>query len=229
MADRSSTAPTQAMAQDPDELFDLVTASGRPLGRTKRRADVHRDGDWHRSIHVWIYGGDADEPFILFQRRGLGKDTWPGVLDTTAAGHLGAGETVDDAFREIEEELGIAPSPERLRRVGTRVCANEQPPVTLDRELQEVFLLREDAPMGSYRPNPAELEGIVRLPLHDTLEFLAGNLAEMRGIQLCAQTREISVVTITASDFVPSLIDGYYYRVAIAIAAALRGDRHVAV
>lgn len=220
---------TPPIAQDPDELFDLVTASGVPLGRAKRRADVHRDGDWHRSIHVWIYGVEQDAPFVLFQRRGMGKDTWPGVLDTTAAGHLGAGETVEDAFREIDEELGIAPSPGRLRRIGTRVSTYEQPPTTLDRELQEVFLLREDAPLTAYRPNPAELDGLVRLPLADTLEFLAGNRTDVRGIRLDARTRETSAIAITARDFVTMQIDGYYYRVAIAIAAALRGDRHIAV
>ena len=74
------------LPQDPDELFDVVDERGQPTGVVKRRADVHRDGDWHRAVHVWIVGLDADEPFILFQRRSPGKDTWPGKLDATAAG-----------------------------------------------------------------------------------------------------------------------------------------------
>ena len=43
-------------AQDPNELFDVVHADGSPTGRSKPRWQVHRDGDWHRSIHVWICG-----------------------------------------------------------------------------------------------------------------------------------------------------------------------------
>ncbi|MGC4189870.1 MAG: NUDIX domain-containing protein [Thermomicrobiales bacterium] len=221
--------PRPELAQDPDERFDLVTAAGTPLGRSKRRADVHRDGDWHRSIHVWIYGIDDGEPFLLFQRRGLDKDTWPGVLDATAAGHLAAGEDVPDAFREIDEELGIAPAPDRLRWIGTRVCANEQPPDTLDRELQEVFLLREDASLTTYRPNPAEVDSLVKLPLAGTLEFLGGFRDRVDGTALRVADGELSPVTIAASDFVPTIIDRYYYRIAIAIAAVLRGNRHVAV
>jgi len=217
------------VAQDPDERFDLVTAWGAPLGRTKRRADVHRDGDWHRSIHVWIYGVADGEPFLLFQRRGFDKDTWPGVLDATAAGHLSAGEQVPDAFREIEEELGIAPAPDRLRWIGTRVCANEHGAATLDRELQEVFLLQEDAPLTAYRPNPAEVDALVRLPLAGTLEFLGGYGDRVAGESLCVQSGTVSPVTITVDDFVPTIIDRYYYRIAIAIAALLRGDRHIAV
>jgi len=218
------------LAQDPEEQFDLVTAYGTPLGRSKRRADVHRDGDWHRSIHVWIYGiGADDEPFLLFQRRGFDKDTWPGCLDATAAGHLSAGETVPDAFREVEEELGIAPDIARFQHIGTRICTNEQPPKILDRELQEVFFLREDGPLTLYRPNPVEVDGLVRVPLAATLEFLGGYTDHVEGVILSASTRDEAPITVTAESFVPTQIDRYYYRIAIALDAFLRGSRYIAV
>ncbi|MGI8483514.1 MAG: NUDIX hydrolase [Thermomicrobiales bacterium] len=216
-------------AQNPDELFDIVTAYGVPTGAIKRRADVHRDGDWHRSIHVWIYGNDETGPFLLFQRRGMDKDTWPGVLDATAAGHLAAGECVEDAFREIEEELGICPAPERLQRIGTRISANEQVPSTIDRELQEVFFLRDDNPLNAFRPNPVEVDALVRLPLKETLEFLGGFSTQVEGRLLAASDLQLEPVTVTSASFVPTMIDRYYYRVAIAINGVLRGDRYIAV
>ena len=216
-------------AQNPDELFDIVTAYGVPTGAIKRRADVHRDGDWHRSIHVWIYGIDATGPFLLFQRRGMDKDTWPGVLDATAAGHLSSGECVEDAFREIEEELGICPDSSRLQRIGTRICANEQSPATIDRELQDVFFLRDDNPLDAFRPNLVEVDALVRLPLVETLEFLGGFSTQVEGRLLIASDRRQEPVTITVDCFVPTMIDRYYYRVAIAINAVLRGDRYIAV
>src|SRR5687767_2706683 len=99
---------TDGEAQDPRELFDVVTADGRPTGRTKARAEVHRDGDWHRSLHVWVAGiGEDGEPFLTFQRRGFGKDTWPGLLDATVGGHYRAGEGLTEALREVEEEIGL--------------------------------------------------------------------------------------------------------------------------
>ena len=71
------------------EYFDLYDADGRPLGRAKARDDVHRDGDWHRSSHVWIFTSDGR---LLFQRRAPDKDTWPGRLDASIGGHYRSGE-----------------------------------------------------------------------------------------------------------------------------------------
>jgi hypothetical protein len=33
-------------------LFDILDSDGRPTGVTKRRGDVHRDGDWHGALHI---------------------------------------------------------------------------------------------------------------------------------------------------------------------------------
>src|SRR5918997_4236655 len=136
------------LAQDPNELFDIVNADGTPTGRIKPRRDVHRDGDWHRAVHVWLAGrGDDGEPFLLFQRRGAEKDTWPNRLDATVGGHYRAGEQLHDALREVEEELGVSMNLDHLRRLGTRIAVTEQEVGIRDRELQDVFLLRDDRPL----------------------------------------------------------------------------------
>ena len=91
------------MAQDPDEPFDVLDATGAPTGRVKARAAVHLDGDWHRALHIWVAGHDeSGEPFLMFQRRSAAKDTWPGRFDTTVGGHFRAGETLAEAMREVE-------------------------------------------------------------------------------------------------------------------------------
>ncbi len=219
---------TERLAQDPDELFDVIDMTGAPTGVVKRRADVHRDGDWHRAIHVWIYGKDADGAFLLLQRRGLAKDTHPGMLDTTVGGHLAAGETPEDALREIEEELGVAVDLAALRHVGTRVIAGEAPPYTFDRELEEVYLLRDDRPLTAYRPNPVEVDGVVRVGLPAWVAFLFGETASVPGQAMLASTRVIEPIDI-ASDQLIALPDRYYERVAVACQRVLAGERYVVV
>lgn len=231
------------MAQDPDERFDVVRADGTPTGRTKARAAVHRDGDWHRSVHVWIAGVAADGggggfggtekaapwgAFLLFQRRGQGKDTWPGRLDATVGGHLRAGEGVAEALREVEEEVGVTVAAGGLRRWGTRVSVNEAEAGVRDRELQEVLLLRDDRPLVGYRPHPAELAGLVRLPLAPLLAFFSGEGETVAGEAIGPGEATARPVLVRREDFIPS-VDRYFYRVAIAAAASLRGARHAAV
>src|SRR5919198_904128 len=83
------------------ELFDLYDAAGHALDRAKARDAVHRDGDWHRSAHIWIYTSAGR---LLFQRRAPDKDTWPSRLDASVGGHYRAGEGLAGVVREADEE-----------------------------------------------------------------------------------------------------------------------------
>lgn len=224
------TAPPE-FAQDPAELFDIVRVDGTPTGEAKPRAAVHRDGDWHRAVHVWVAGIDAASgtgPFLLMQRRGMEKDTWPGHFDATVGGHLRAGEDIAQALRESEEEIGIAVELGDLRFLGNRIAVNESEPGIRDRELQSVYLLRDDRPLTAYRPSPYELAALVKLPLLPLLAFLAGEIADLPAESISPGSTETELITATRADFIPN-VDRYLYRVAIAISLALRGETHVAV
>ena len=217
------------LAQNPDELFDIVDARGNPTGIVKRRADVHRDGDWHQAIHVWIVGDDPQAgPYLLFQRRGMHKDTMPGWIDCTVGGHLGAGETVLDACREIEEEIGIAVDPGMLIPVGRRIHVMERPGQLLDREIQHVHLLRDDRELAEYVPNPHELEGLARIPIAAMLDVLSGDTVEVIATQRRIGAEMDEPLPLRLTDFIDST-DRYFYRVGIAALHFLRGERHVTV
>src|SRR3954466_4891414 len=83
------------------ELLDVFDDRGWHVG-VKRRDAVHRDGDWHLAFHLWVVRPDG----VLLQRRASTKSSWPSFLDASAAGHLLAGEAIQDGLREAEEELG---------------------------------------------------------------------------------------------------------------------------
>ena len=108
-------------AQDEGELFDLYTREGAPLGTRKPRAAVHRDGDWHRSVHIWVWGLLDGAPHLVFQRRSAGKDTWPGALDVAVTGHARAGEPLEATLREADEEIGLLVCLADLARLGLSV------------------------------------------------------------------------------------------------------------
>ena len=157
---------TSPRTTDPQhEFFDILDADGAPTGEQKPRWQVHRDGDWHAALHIWVYGvGEDGTPFVLFQRRSLSKDTWPGYLDVAVGGHLRAGESLEETAREAEEELGLTVTLGDLTPIGRHFSASERECI-IDRELHHVYALRRDDPLGAYVMHPDEISAIVAIPI----------------------------------------------------------------
>ena len=96
-----------------DELFDVVNEHDEVIGQ-ERRSEAHRLGKWHRAVHILVWNRRRQ---ILLQKRSSTKDLAPDTWDSSAAGHLAAGEEYDAAaVREVREELGVSPILRRVRK-----------------------------------------------------------------------------------------------------------------
>ena len=215
-------------AQDPGELFDLCDRDGAPLGRRKPRSEVHRDGDWHRSLHIWVAlreGPDLPHaprsPHLLFQRRSPEKDTWPGALDVAVAGHLRAGETVLDGLREAREEIGLELGPSDVVRLGLRRSANERGAIR-DRELQEIFATATSLPLAFFQPDPDEVTSLVVIEIEAAWALFRGERAEARAWERRTGDGAPTEFVVRAADFVPAA-DGYYTACLRSLGAWLQG------
>ena len=160
---------------DARELLEVLDAEGRATGQRKARAEVHRDGDWHRSVHLWIV---KDGRYALLQRRSRFKDLEPGRVDVSVGGHLRSGDPVAEVLRETEEELGLELSPGALHPLGTRRAERVYPGMT-DRELQAVFVARCDRPLEHYYPDCREVSVLYEAPLEPLIALYraGGHLA----------------------------------------------------
>ena len=94
-----------------EEIFDVVNERDEVIDR-RPRSTVHARGLLHRAVHVLVFNSRGE---IFLQKRSLKKDRQPGVWDSSASGHLEAGEDYDAcAVRELHEELGLnLPAPPR--------------------------------------------------------------------------------------------------------------------
>jgi len=98
-----------------EEMLDIVNEADEVVGQASR-ADVHRRQLKHRATHI-ILTNSANQIFL--QLRSKTKDTNPGLWDTSAAGHVDAGEGYKAcAVRELEEELGVVVPAEHLVEIG---------------------------------------------------------------------------------------------------------------
>lgn len=97
------------------EYFDILREDGTSRGSIKERSRVHRDGDWHKTAHVWIHDGKGN---VLVQKRGPLKYSHPNKWDVSCAGHVSAGDNSRNAaIRETAEELGLQISPLELKKL----------------------------------------------------------------------------------------------------------------
>ncbi|NIR52075.1 NUDIX domain-containing protein [candidate division KSB1 bacterium] len=98
---------------DPSELFDVVDAQDRVI-RQATRGEVHAQNLLHRSVHILVFNSREE---LFLQKRVATKDENPGFWDTSAAGHVNAGEDyLTCAHRELKEELGISGELKFLRK-----------------------------------------------------------------------------------------------------------------
>ncbi len=86
------------------EIFDVVDERNR-VQKQALRAEVHRQAWRHRAVHIFVLDKRGQ---IFLQKRSPAKDSHSGLWDTSAAGHLDAGEDYRQAAeRELYEELMV--------------------------------------------------------------------------------------------------------------------------
>ena len=131
------------MAQNLDELFDVVDEQDRVTGQRPRR-EVHARKLRHRAVHLLVVNRAGR---VFLQQRSMAKDLFPGVWDSSAAGHVGAGEDYDGAARrELEEELDCRPeqTPQPLFKIEAREETGQEFMWVYRVEAEGPFTLQKD-------------------------------------------------------------------------------------
>lgn len=90
------------------EWLNVVDDNDQIIGVDSRQR-IHAEGLKHRAVHILLFNDDHS---LFLQKRSLSKDINPGLWDSSAAGHVDAGETYEQcAYRELQEELGLISCP----------------------------------------------------------------------------------------------------------------------
>ena len=90
------------------EWLEVVDENDAVIG-VERRGVIHARGLMHRSAQVLVFNSNGE---LFLQKRSAAKDEFPGLWDSSAAGHVNPGEDYAAcARRELAEELGITAPP----------------------------------------------------------------------------------------------------------------------
>lgn len=145
------------------EYFDVLDEKGNQIGVTKPRTQVHKDGDWHRAVHIWLINS-KDE--LLIQKRSQTKDSYPNMWDISIAGHLLAGQDeISAAIREIQEELGLSFTKKYFQHLFTYKSQKVLNGGTfINNEIDNVYLVHSDVNLSDLKLQEDEVSEIKLIP-----------------------------------------------------------------
>jgi 16S rRNA (adenine1518-N6/adenine1519-N6)-dimethyltransferase len=127
-----------------NERFPIVDKNDRILGYATR-SEVHGNNLHHRAVHILIFN-QADEVYL--QQRSRWKDRHPLKWDSSAAGHVSAGERYGDtAQRELKEELGVSVALQKISKIPASQYTDH-----------EFIALYRGVISGDLVPNKSEIE-----------------------------------------------------------------------
>jgi 16S rRNA (adenine1518-N6/adenine1519-N6)-dimethyltransferase len=114
LSNKSRSQAVSAEAGTASERFPVVDEEDRLLGDAPR-AEVHGNNLRHRAVHILLFNRLGE---LFLQKRSRWKDRHPLLWDSSAAGHVEAGEEYDaTALRELKEELGVTADLSRVAKL----------------------------------------------------------------------------------------------------------------
>lgn len=169
------------------EYFDLLDENGKKTGKTKLRSEVHRDGDWHKAVHIWIINNEGE---VLLQRRCATKDSNPNMLDISSAGHLSSGDdSLSGAIRELKEELNLDVKQEDLQFIKTLKRSSRYTSTFINNEFDDLYILRTDKSIENMKFQKEEISEIFFIPYKKFKEMVKNKQPD-----LLMRTEEFEII-----------------------------------
>ena len=142
------------------EYIDIIDSkTGNNTGVIKSKLEVHKNGYWHRTIHVWFVNSKNE---IMLQHRSKEMENHPDCWDISVAGHISSGEDATiAALREIKEEIGINLPTNELKMIDKtihQVVLNNK--TYFDNEHSNIYLVRADFDIDKLQMQKSEIQNL---------------------------------------------------------------------
>ncbi len=172
-----------------DEFLNLLDENERLTQKSKPRSLVHRDGDLHAVVHIWIIKRKDMGIYVLLQKRSDKKLINPGCYDVSAAGHITQGANPrSSAVREAYEELGLVIPREKLMLVGTHrnIYFNE---FVKDNEFSAVYIYNDPVDADSLTLCSDEVSEVCWAEIDEMLSVIKSG-----GFLNCISLEELAMI-----------------------------------
>lgn len=159
-----------------DEFLDILTDEGKSTSEIRLKSEAHQLGLFHATVHIWFYTDDGQ---ILLQKRGAQKETFPNHWDVSVAGHIHAGELINNAaIREIKEEIGLTIEEKQLHKIKVRKNKIRHPNGIIDNEFQHVFISKLSTTIAQLQMQAEEVDDLRLFKIDTITHALDGNASK---------------------------------------------------
>ena len=207
-----------------NELLDIFDENINVVGQ-KLRKDLSLDEVWYKVIHCWAVNRQTGT--VLFQKRKDDKKINPGKLSASAGGHLESGETLADAVREVEEEIGLKKSLDEMTDLGLKYSLVAEQGYRFWAFVY-VYMFESNLDIKDYTLQQEEVAGLYEVPISQGLDLVCGRIDSLvvKGIAVSETGEQIeSEITISADDFAHT-VDNYFKNVFVAASRFLAGEKY---
>ncbi len=143
------------------ERWDLRDGEGNLIGKTMKRGEPLRPGQYHLVVHIWVVDSRGR---LLIQRRAPHLRLMPGVWAATGGSAVAGEDSHAAAARELYEELGIRTVEGELEYAGRIRRRNS---------FTDIWILRRDVPLASLRLQKEEVAQAKWVTRGELLEMIA--------------------------------------------------------
>lgn len=148
-----------------DEYIDIVNEKSEPTGKTELKSVIHQKGYYHNTVHIWFYTNEGE---ILLSQRSAKKTICPLLWDVSVAGHIDAGESIEQAaIRETKEEIGLKISKKKLNKIGVFKCFQSYENGINDNEFHHTFICELKVHISELTTQQEEVEALKLVSAYD--------------------------------------------------------------
>ncbi len=170
LIDNGNAGVMVAKTTPPPEYFDVLDENGEKTGKVKLRQAVHRDGDWHRSVDIFVVNGDK----VLLQKRCKTKDSYPDMWDLSCGGHIAAGESsLETAVGELGEELGLRVKGSDLEFIESFKSSARPAVDFINNSFNDMYILRTNAELDEMKFQEEEISALKYVPIAEFYEMVS--------------------------------------------------------
>ncbi len=151
------------------EQLDVLDERGQNTGVVKNRIEVHTEGLWHRTVHLWIVNTYGD---IFLQKRSADFYLKPNLMEATVIGHISAGMTAEETVvREAMEEVGLTIPVDQLEFLMTDKTSfkgsTKKIPEYINNEFHDVYIWKSDVNLFDFKFDTQEMNGLELVTQND--------------------------------------------------------------